>query len=280
MTEKDAKAAPEPKKGKKEAPPKDAELDGLMSEIESDLREDELKRIWKQYGSTFVSVAVVFMLAVAGYEGWRAYESRRHAQIATLYNEAIAAAGEEKLDDAKAKFAEVAGSANQPYAALARLTDAGMRIEHEDIDGALGLYSALAADIDADPMFRDLAVVLKALHSVDRADPKALEAEVAPLTEGSIFKHSAIELRALLAAKQGDTARAAQLAQSLADDQAAPQNMRGRAQELSALYKAGVVPKELPPPPVNAGKPPSVMDLVAPAAESEPTPAKPTPPKP
>jgi hypothetical protein len=276
LTEKDATPAPEPKKGqKKEAPPKDAELDGLMSEIESDLREDELKRIWNRYGSTFIAIAVIFMLAVAAYEGWRAYQSRQHAAVALVYDQAIAAASEEKLDEAKAKFAEVASSGDQPYASLARLTDAGLRIEHNDVEGALGLYTALAADTEADVLFRDMAVVLKTLHSVDRADPKALEAELAPLTKDSTFKHSAIELTALLAAKQGDTARAAQLAQSLVDDTAAPQAMRGRAQELAALYKTGVVPATLPPPPLNAGKAPSVMELVAPAAEAEPEPARP-----
>ncbi len=285
MTEKDASPAPQPKRGmfsrkpagepKAEEPKKDVELDGLMAEIESDLREDELKRIWRRYGSTFVTVAVVFLLAVAGYEGWRAYEAREHAKVASMYEEGMSLAADQKLDEAKAKFAEVAKTSDKPYASLARLVDAGIRVEQNDVEGAIGLYASLAADTSADPLFREMAVVLKALHSVDREDPKTIEAELAPLTKASTFKHSALELTALLAAKQGDTARAATLAQSLVDDTDTPQAMRGRATELAALYKAGVVPKTLPPPPVNAGAPPSVTDLVAPAAEAEPQPARP-----
>ncbi|MCC6914052.1 MAG: tetratricopeptide repeat protein [Rhodospirillaceae bacterium] len=279
MSDKDAKPAPEQKKGEialgKAPIQKDVELDGLMSEIESDLREDELKRIWRQHGSTFVVVAVLFLIAVAGHEGWKAYNGRQHANIAMTYDEGINAAGEGKVDEAKAKFAEVAKSGDQPYASLARLTDAGLRLQNNDAKGAIDLYAALAADEKADLLFRDVAVVLKALHSVDSEDPKKLEADIAPLTKDSTFKHSAIELTALLAAKQGDTARAATLAQSLVDDAATPQSMRGRAQEYAALYKAGVVPANLPPPPIDAGKAPSVTDLVAPAAETEPTPARP-----
>ena len=48
MSEKDAAPAPAPKRGlfgPKQPIQKDHELDGLMSEIESDLREDELKRM-------------------------------------------------------------------------------------------------------------------------------------------------------------------------------------------------------------------------------------------
>lgn len=278
MSDKDA--TPEPKNGpvsrkKADEPKKDVELDGLMSEIESDLREDELKRIWTRYGSVFVTLAVIFVLGVAAYEGWRAYTAREHAQAASAYDAAIAAAAESKFDEAKAKFGEVAKTDDQPYAALARLTEAGLRVQQNDVDGAVALYTDLAADAKTDPLFRDMAVILKTYHSIDRADPKTLEGPLAPLRENSTFKHSAIELTALLAAKQGDTARAAELSQSLVDDAATPQGMRGRAQELAALYKAGIVPADLPPPPADAGKAPSVTDLVAPAAESEPTPARP-----
>ncbi|MGE3334531.1 MAG: tetratricopeptide repeat protein [Rhodospirillaceae bacterium] len=279
MSDKDAKTAPEQKKGGTvlgKAPiEKDVELDGLMSEIESDLREDELKRIWRQHGSTLVVIAVVFLGAVAGYEGWKTYKGREHANIAMVYEAGMNFAAEGKIDEAKAKFGEVAKSNDQPYAALARLTEAGLRLQSNDTKGAVELYAALAADEKADLLFRDVAVILKALHSVDSEDPKKLEGDIAPLTKDSTFKHSAIELTALLAAKQGDTARAATLAQSLVDDAATPQAMRGRAQEYAALYKAGVVPATLPPPPIDAGKAPSVTDLVAPAAETEPTPARP-----
>lgn len=279
MSDKDAKPAPEQKKGEialSKAPiQKDVELDGLMSEIESDLREDELKRIWRQHGSTFVVIAVLFLVAVAGYEGWKAYSGRQHASIALVYDEGMNAAAAGEFDDAKAKFDEVAKSEDQPYASLARLTQAGILLQNNDTKGALALYAALAADQKADLLFRDVAAILKALHSVDSEDPKKLEADIAPLTKDSTFKASAIELTALLAAKQGDTARAATLAQSLVDDAATPQAMRGRAQEYAALYKAGVVPATLPPPPIETGKAPSVTDLVAPAAETEPTPARP-----
>jgi hypothetical protein len=279
LSDKDANAAPERKKGGtvvSQAPiKKDVELDGLMSEIESDLREDELKRIWRQHGSTFIVIAVLFLAAVAGYEGWKAYAGREHTKISMAYDAGMNLAAEGKVDEAKAKFAEVAKSEDQPYASLARLTEAGLRLQNNDTKGAIDLYAALAADEKADILFRDVAAILKALHSVDSEDPKKLEADIAPLTKDSTFKASAIELTALLAAKQGDTARAATLAQSLVDDAATPQAMRGRAQEYAALYKAGVVPATLPPPPIDAGKAPSVTDLVAPAAETEPTPARP-----
>jgi len=279
VSDKDASA---PEKGRKIPPKKDPELDGLMSEIESDLREDELKRIWNRYGNGFIVVAVIFVAGVAAYEGWRAYATRSHTEIASTYDAAVQAAAESNYEAAQKHLAEIAAKSDRPYTALARLTEAGLHLQNNNADSAIASYAALAADQTADPMFRDLAVVLKILNSLDRGDAKALESEVAPLRENSVFRYSAIELSALLAAKQGDAARAAQFAQSLVDDAAAPQALRGRAQDLANLYRTGTLPVAMPPPAVSAPQAvPSVTDLVAPAAEADadakPVPVRPAP---
>jgi hypothetical protein len=162
-----------------------------------------------------VTVAVVFLLAVAGYEGWRAYEAREHAKVASMYEEGMSLAADQKLDEAKAKFAEVAKTSDKPYASLARLVDAGIRVEQNDVEGAIGLYASLAADTSADPLFREMAVVLKALHSVDREDPKTIEAELAPLTKVAFKQrrtHSSPGRQTGRHGARGD------LAQSLVDD--------------------------------------------------------------
>ena len=54
-------------KGKKGAPDEtDHELEGLMSEIESDLREEEFKKIWKRHGNSIIAAAVALELSRRG----------------------------------------------------------------------------------------------------------------------------------------------------------------------------------------------------------------------
>ena len=56
----------------------------------------------------------------------------------------------------------------------------------------------------------------RVLHSIDTADPKALESSLAPLLNPANPYHaSATELTVILAAKQGETVRAHQLAEQL-----------------------------------------------------------------
>jgi len=124
-------------------------------------------------------------------------------------------------------------------------------------------------------VFRDIAVVLQVLHSLDREDPKTLEAVLTPITSpNNAFNMSALELSALLAAKQGDTARAVKILAEITSDTTVPASMRERAEDLSKFYQSGVTPP--PPSPatlVPAGAAP-VPAVPAPAAAPAPA-AKP-----
>jgi hypothetical protein len=71
---------------------------------------------------------------------------------------------------------------------------------------------------------------------LDKEDPAALTGRLAPLTTGNnAWRHSALELTALLAQRGGDTAKAREIYTTLADDPTTPQQLRGRAAEMLAV---------------------------------------------
>ena len=256
-------------KGKKgPAQDVDPEFEGLMSEIETDLRSDEFRKIWSRYGNFIIGLVVVFILGVTGFQLYRQYEAREREATARRYETAIKAAESGKRDEAIAQFGEIVKQGGKGYGALARLTQAALQIEKQDIDGAVANYKALAADQKADPIFRDLATLLRVLHSLDREDAKSLEAALTPLANpNNAFNLSALELQALLAAKQGDTDRAIKTLAQISADPATPPSMRERAEDLTKLYQSGI----MPPPPAA----PTLPAAAAPAVPAPAAPAKP-----
>ena len=75
------------------------------------------------------------------------------------------------------------------------------------------------------------------MHSMDAVDPGMLEVELAPLSGiGQPFRHSALELSALLAAKQGAHKRAQQYLADILDDPSAPSGLMSRARDLADFY--------------------------------------------
>jgi len=238
---KDASKVPAPHKAKSKKPEKsdeDIAFDGLMTEIEDDLRGEELAKIWKQYGSIIIGVVVVVVVSIIGWQLWRQNVESQRMALAQQYSEAAKLVQAGKLDEAMTSYAGIADKKGEGYAALAQLQKAAIALEKKDLLGALAAYKALENDSKADLLFRDLATVLYTLHGLDTENPLELEANLKPLLDPSNpFSHSATELMALLASKQGDAARALQLAEGLLADTKTPAGIRQRAEELAAMFK-------------------------------------------
>jgi hypothetical protein len=248
-------ASAKTKSKKKEKSEDEIAVDGLMSEIEDDLRGEELSKLWKQYGTLVICLGLVIVVAVAGWQLWRQNQAQQIVEVAQQYEAAVKLIQEGKLDEAMTAYAAVAEKKGQGYAALAQLQKAALALNKNDLPGALAAYKALAGDDTADPLFRDLARILRAMHGLDTENPLELEASLKPLLDPSnSFAASATELSALLVYKQGDTARAVTLAEGLAKDTNAPAGVRQRAEELAAVFKATPAPAPVAATPAPSAK--------------------------
>lgn len=214
-------------------------FESFLSEVESDLRDEALSNLWKKYSAHIVGAAAVLVAGVFGYQLYTGYVEDRRETMALTYADAADAADAGDTEVALAKLGEIANVSGEGYSAVARLAEASLLTDKGDTEGALVIYQTLASDSSADPVFRDLAVILKVMHSMDTVDPGPLETELAPLAgPGQPFRHSALELAALLAAKQGERERAQQYLSEILGDPTAPPGLLSRARDLSELYAA------------------------------------------
>ena len=155
----------------------DVELEGFMSEIEADLREDELKKIWQRHGKTVFAVGAILILVALGVQFWRQHAAEQRLELAARYEQAMTDAAAGKDEDAAAIFADVAKHKGEGYATLAQLERATLLLRKQDINGAVAIYREIGADGSVDRAFHDLAIVLEVLHTLDTAEPKVLEAD-------------------------------------------------------------------------------------------------------
>lgn len=209
----------------------------IFREIDEELKQEDYLRLWKKYGNHVIAGVVVILLGIGGVYGWRQYQDQRRHEASNRYSQAQALAASDKREDAAALFAQVAEQFSGGYRILADLQRASLRGAAGDEVGAIAIYDRISADTSAAQETRDLATILYVLHSIDtpRADRAALDTRLASLdTAEGPWRHSARELRALLAQKGGDVARAKALYTNLADDTQAPEGIRARAAEMLA----------------------------------------------
>lgn len=212
-------------------------MDNFIQELEDDLRRDRHMALWNKYGRYVVAVALVIVIGAAAMVAWRHYRTGERTKDSLAYNAALLLANQGQgvaSDAALPALRAIAPSSSDSYATLARLQEAALLTRAGKTEEAVAVYDTLSGNRDVDPMFRDLAVLLRALVTFDKEDPAALGSRLAPLTQSSAWRYTALELTALLAQRSGDTAKARDIYATLADDPNTPRQLRGRAAEMLA----------------------------------------------
>lgn len=211
----------------------------IFNEIDEELRQEKLRRLWDRHGVLLLVLAVAIVAAVAG---WRYYDHWRGVQSRAL-GDAYVAAGRLAIGgDAKGAeeaFSALAAKSSGGYSALAGLRAAALKAEGGDAAGALAAFDAVAAAAGTPGLLADVARIRAAQVAVDVETRPVLEARVVPLAAvGRPFRGEAREILALAAWKAGDATATAKWIADIDGDPESPRDLTERTAMLSALVKA------------------------------------------
>lgn len=212
--------------------------DSVIREVEQELAADRQQAFLRKYGAAAIAGAVAIVGGVAGWQVWTGQQSSRAAAAAVEFNAALEALDASPQDGRQA-LADFAGRAPAGYAVLAELRRAGSLAASGDRDGALAVYRAVYADSRAPAVVRDLARLRAGYLSIVEGR-QAVSADLGALIEqGTVFGAYAREIAGLAALEAGAYADARAMFARAADDMAAPEPVRQRAEDFAALAAAG-----------------------------------------
>jgi len=203
----------------------------LFSEVDEELRREQLQRFLSRYSIYLIAAAV---LIVAGVGGWRGYQYYQNKQ-ATEASSAFEAAS--KLTDpaeAEAAFAKIA-SGTTGYRPLARLHAAAESAKQDNQKGVQA-FDAIASDAAMGTAIQEIARLRAASLLIDTAPYDEINQRLGGSTEApSIFRHSARELLALSAWRVNNLDAARKWLDMISNDPETPATLRTRAEALQAL---------------------------------------------
>jgi hypothetical protein len=210
--------------------------DSLLREIDDDLRHEKYAKLWKKYGNYVIAFAMLLVVGVAGYQGWRSWDLKTRTEQSDRFLAALDLRADGDLEAARKALADLAGDAGKGYATLARFQEAAVLESLGDRKGAIAAYGTLSTGGSVPESFRQMAIVLGALLELDTADPAALSDRVAPLTAaGNPWRFTALEITALLAVRASDVGKAREIFTQLSGDAQTPPGIRSRASEMLAI---------------------------------------------
>jgi hypothetical protein len=199
----------------------------IFDEVSEDLRAERAEKLLKKYAGMLIGLAVAVIAAAAGWQLWTRYQHRQDAAAAAQF---VAA---QEGPNATSALEPLTASGPAGYRTLARLRMAALKADSGDLQGALALWDAVAADASADSLLRDFANLMATGRNLDHGEPQQLEARLKPLADPTNpWSAMAREQLAMLDLRQGKADDARKTLQALSIDIGAPSGLRARAQAL------------------------------------------------
>ena len=210
----------------------------IFQEVDEEVRREQLKKLWDQYGNYLIAVCVLVVVGVAAWRGYQWWEAKQAAQSGAAFEQAVTLAAAGKHQEAEAAFAKLATDGTAGYRVLARLREAA-ELSTTDSKGAVAAYDEIAADKSAGQIIEDLAAVRAGFLLVDTAPYSEIRDRLEPLAAADrTFRYSAREILALSAWKANDVTAARQWIDMIMIDPQTPAGTRSRVGVLSELIAA------------------------------------------
>jgi len=207
--------------------------DSLFREVDEEVRQEQFKKLWAQYGNLIVAVCLIVVVGVAGFKGWQYWQVKQAEEAGDAFFDAAKLAGTDKSDEAIKQFETVTHAG---YGVLARLREANILAAQNKAGDAVKIYDAVAADGSADAALRDLARVRAALALADSAAPADLETRLQGFdAAGNPWRHVARDVMAAALWRAKDYAGADAKVKAILGDGEAPAGVTQRARVLSEL---------------------------------------------
>jgi len=207
----------------------------LFDEVDEEVRREQLKKLWDKYSIYIIALMVVVVAGVGGWRGYQYLEAKKAAEAGAAFDKAIELSEQDKHAEAEAAFTELAARAPSGYRTLARLRAAG-EAASRDPKAAVKMYDDIAADRSVGTEQQELAKLRAAGLLLDSAGYADMLQRLEPsTTAGATFRHSAREMLALSAWRNGDATAARKWLDAIAEDGETPPGLRSRAEALQAL---------------------------------------------
>ncbi|MBC6497558.1 MAG: tetratricopeptide repeat protein [Alphaproteobacteria bacterium GM7ARS4] len=204
----------------------------LLREIEQDLRNEKLRRLWRRFAPWIVGGVVFVVASVSVGVGYQHYQTHLRESWGDLLIRSLSDTEEQSWQDAKIPLKDLIGQAAAGYDSLARFQQASLYIQDNKIEQAIALYDQLEQRAATKPL-RDLAVLLSTYYQLDQEDTDVLLRKLAPLLDkDNLWHDSALEMQGYLFLKQERYPDARQVFTHLQDNDAVPQGIRNRARDM------------------------------------------------
>lgn len=207
--------------------------DAFIREIDEELKNEKLKRIWDKYGLLIIIFVTLAVFAAVSFETFKAWQDRRNQEMSNTFAYALNLQNQGRFAEADEVLTSLVDADKGVYSNIAEMQKVNLLLEQNQTEKALSLLQDICNNEDFNPQIRDVALIKLASYKLENAPAQEIKDLLTPLLEQqSLWNLTAKELLAMLAVREKDYSQAIDLYQEISSAPKAPETMKARAVDM------------------------------------------------
>lgn len=211
--------------------------DAFIREVDEDLKNESMKKLWDKYGLFIIIVVVASLTLAVSYESLKTWYVRRAENRADAYAAALSLQNQARLAESEEAFDLVIDEKLGAFAELAKMQKANLLLEQDNIKEALSLLKEISEDKSVSPQLRDTALIKLATYRQDNAAFEEMSELLRPIAENdnNAWNTVAQDILATVLLRDGKTDEAKEIYNALLENPDAPEDMKNRIRDILSV---------------------------------------------
>ena len=209
--------------------------DAFIREVDEDLKNESMKKLWDKYG-LFITIFVVVALSLAvSYESIKAWYIHRAENWSDTYAVALNLQNQGKYDESMEALNVIINNKIGAFADLAKMQQVNVLLDQGKEEEALSILVTIANDKNFNKQLRDLAIIKLASHKLDTATSEEIKTILEPVADDNAWYGTAQEMLATVAVRDGNIEEAKKIYQSLLDNTSVSDELKNRVRDILSV---------------------------------------------
>ena len=156
--------------------------DAFIREVDEDLKNESLKKLWDKYGLLITIFVVAVLTLAVSYESLKAWYIRRAENWSEAYAVALTLQSQGRYEESSQALSTIIDKKFGSFADLAKMQQVNVLLDNGKTTEALELLSKISADTSFNHQLRDVATIKLASYKQDEASFEEMEKLLSTIT--------------------------------------------------------------------------------------------------
>ncbi|MGI9392532.1 MAG: tetratricopeptide repeat protein [Parvibaculales bacterium] len=208
----------------------------IFREIDSELREERLKNLWKRYGIYLIGACVAIVVTVASMQAWEGWKKKSYGKISMEFESLLQNIEKQDPERAIERLKKFANKSPDGYRALANWQIANLLLEQGKQGEAAQVLQMEAKNRKLPRLIRDISLLAEVSALVDSTSSEMLKNKLATmLSPTHPLRFSARDLIGQSLYREGEYQQSAELYRQILRERNAPPSLIRRSEMMLVL---------------------------------------------